>query len=226
MKEEKNMLKYILQNKRGVISWLLSQIALLIATGILLASIASLTFYNDWKKEAELKAIADEIATFIETMDLKETENSTTLILPLKSYYYKVNISTEYISVMRKDGTIKKKIKVVEPLIIKPFVLNKSLNPEWQSKEELHEWLEEYTKQKYNKKYSGTSNNPLPSEKRSEIKKELDKRLNKISKIVARQPLEIDVNKPLYIEKAIIYFEDVNKNLETIGLVIVYQGGE
>jgi len=220
------MLKYILQNKRGVISWLLSQIALLIATGILLASIASLTFYNDWKKEAELKAIADEISTFIETMDLKETENSTTLILPLKSYYYKVNISTEYISVMRKDGTIKKKIKVVEPLIIKPFVLNKSLNPEWQSKEELHEWLEGYTKQKYNKKYSGTSNNPLPSEKRSEIKKELDKRLNKISKIVARQPLEIDVNKPLYIEKAIIYFEDVNKNLETIGLVIVYQGGE
>ena len=86
-------------NEKGIISWLLSQLALLLAAAILLASIASITFYNDWKKEAEIRAIAMNIASEIASMDLKSYPNSTDYFLPIKPY--KIYLSPSYIRIER-----------------------------------------------------------------------------------------------------------------------------
>lgn len=151
------MLKSLLHDRKGVISWLLSQLALILATGILLASIASITFYSDWKKEAEIKAIASELASWIYTMDLKVEENITKFFFPLKDFYYNASISTDYIVIERYDGRFKDKIRVAYPLFIKPYVIREDLNIEWKNGEELHNYLcQEYG-------HKGTADDPLPS---------------------------------------------------------------
>jgi len=217
------MLKFIYLNKEGVVSWLLSQIALLLATAILLMSIASLTFYSDWQKEAEAKAVASEIATMIEIADLKTAPNSTIFMLPQKKFSYDAYLSTDYVIVIRTDGRIKKEIKEVEALIIKPHIRIDYLNHEWYTGEELHQWLKEV----YG--HSGESIAPLPYQKKTDVESLLESELEETAKNLALNPLHLDVNKPLVIEKTFIYFEKEGKeekNLESMGLVIVYQSEE
>jgi len=48
------MLKFI-EDKKGIMGITLSQIGLILATGILLAAVFSIIFLNDWNKKAETK---------------------------------------------------------------------------------------------------------------------------------------------------------------------------
>ncbi len=209
------MLKFFLYNKKGVISWLLSQLALILATGILLASIASITFYSDWKKEAEIKAIAAELASWIYRIDLKIEENITKFFFPTKDFYYNVSISTDYIIIERYDGRFKDKIRIAYPLFIKPFVIKENLDIDWKNGEELHEKLSNLELIENR----GTINDPILSYRKDDTKNYLKNILDELAKELALQPLQVNINKPLIIEKCIIYFDDSS----SIGLVIIYQ---
>ncbi len=199
-------------NKNGIISWLLSQLALLLATAILLASIASITFYNDWKKEGEIKALAMNIASEIASMDLKSYPNSTDYFLPMKPY--KIYLSTEYVRIVRNDGTINKNISVVVHLLIKPFISAGTLP--WKNGDELHNYL----LSKYG--YSGNASDPFPSTDKEKVKNYLKDELDHLSKNLAINPFCIDVDKPLHIEKDCIYFKN-GEELENIGILIINQ---
>jgi len=206
------MLKFLL-NKKGIVSWLLSQIALILATGILLASIASITFYSDWKKEAEIKAIASELASWIYTMDLRVEENITKFFFPIKDFYYNVSISTDYIVIERYDGRIKDTIRISHPLFIKPYVVRENLDIEWKNSEELHEKL----KEKYG--MNGNAGEEISIFLKNDIKNYIEEELDKISVEIAQKPLQIDIDKPLILENCIIHFDDAS----ILNVIFIYQ---
>jgi len=200
------MLKYI-HDKEGVISWLLSQIGLLIATGILLASIASLTFYSDWQKEAEIKAIASNFATAIETADLQEFPKKSSYHFPKTDYYYEVTISTDYITVKRNDGMVSKKIVAREALLIHPWISPPMINT--RGAEGFYDYLESRCEQGQD----GSS----PS---SRIPRNIvENAFNESRKELIEYPLNIDINEPVFIEKVFVYYTEGGRG----SYVLVYQ---
>ncbi|MBC7129234.1 MAG: hypothetical protein H5T45_05840 [Thermoplasmatales archaeon] len=141
------MLKYRLKD-RGDISWLLAQLSLFLATSFLLASIAGFAFYNDWVKEAEIKNIVSNFASAIYSVDLMEFPGYKTFTFPDKNFSYEVRLSSEYITIVRNDGKLKKNIEVHKKLLIK--VYPRCDGWEWRSGKELEEFMEE----KYSLGYS------------------------------------------------------------------------
>lgn len=215
---------HLLEDTRGIVAWLISQIGLLLAAGVLIASIASLTFYSDWQKEAEAKAIASEIATRIETMDLRSENNITLLSLPFKNYHYNVTISTEYVTVKRAGGTFTDVIAARESLLIKPFIRPAAWNLAWNTSEELYDFL----RREYGGgQYAGNDTYPFPLSNETtvnRVKQYFSDELARTAPELARQPLLIeDINEPLFLEKALIYFEKENGDLEMMGIVIIHQ---
>jgi len=213
---------YLLDDTRGIIAWLISQIGLLLAAGVLIASIASLTFYSDWQKEAEAKAIASEIATAIETMDLKSESNITPYVFPFKIYHYNVTISTEYVTVMREGGgTFTSTIRAREALLIKPFIRPAAWNLAWNTTEELYDFL---CLNYGGGQYAGNETHPFLFRDKERVKQYLCEELSRTAPVLARQPLRIeDTNEPIFLEKALIYFKHGNGDLDTMGIVIIHQ---
>lgn len=216
---------HLLDDTRGIVAWLISQIGLLLAAGVLIASIASLTFYSDWQKEAEAKAIASEIATQIEIMDLKSDNNLTLCMLPLKNYHYNVTISTEYVTVMREGGgTFTSTIRAREALLIKPFIRPAARNLTWNTSEELYDFL---WRTYGGRQYAGNDTHPFPLNNETlvkQVKQYFSDELAWTALQLARQPLRIeDTNEPIFLEKALIYFKHGNGDLDTMGIVIIHQ---
>jgi len=212
---------HLLDDTRGIVAWLISQIGLLLAAGVLIASIASLTFYSDWQKEAEAKAIASEIATQIETMDLKSGNNLTLCMLPLKNYHYNVTISTEYVTVRREGGTFTDVITAREALLIKPFIRPAAWNLAWNTSEELYDFL---CLNYGGGQYAGNDTHPFLFRDKERVKQYLYEELSRTAPVLARQPLLMEnVNEPLFLEKTFIYFEKDNGDLEMMGIVIIHQ---
>ena len=206
-------------NNNGIISWLLSQLALMIATAILIASIGSLVFYNDWQKEAEAKRITLNIASEIASMDLKTFPNST--LYWIDSEKANIYLSTEYVRVIRYDGNAHKKISVATPLIVKPFIYNGSVG--WRNGDDLYRALcKKFCKNKDSSKI-GDAEHPFSYDEKPYVENYIASELNLISKELAIHPLRIDPNKPLYIEKAYIYFKKDDSTLDRIGILIVSQ---
>ncbi|HDN51243.1 MAG TPA: hypothetical protein ENG06_05665 [Thermoplasmatales archaeon] len=215
---------HLLDDIRGIVAWLISQIGLLLAAGVLIASIASLTFYSDWQKEAEAKAIASEIATAIETMDLKSESNITPYVFPFKNYHYNVTISTEYVTVMREGGTFTDVITAREALLIKPFIRPAAWDLAWNTSEELYDFL---WRTYGGRQYAGNDTHPFPLNNENlvkQVKQYFSDELARTALQLARQPLRIeDTNEPIFLEKALIYFKHGNGDLDTMGIVIIHQ---
>ncbi|MEA2054035.1 MAG: hypothetical protein U9O96_02795 [Candidatus Thermoplasmatota archaeon] len=214
----------LLKDNRGAISLLLSQIGLLLATGVLIGAIASLTFYNDWQKEAEAKNIASHFATAVESMDLKEFPGQTTYLFPQKNYRYEVLISTDYITIVREDGTTTDKIIGRKTLLIKPYVRPIERNWRWNNSEELHNFLKDIHLNDVSG-HSGYADDPFPIDQKNEITTYLKDELSDTATKLANEPLHLEnEDEPVFIEKTFIYFEK-DGNLERYGIVIIHQKG-
>ena len=200
------MLKSLLQDRRGVVTWLLTQIGLLIAVGVLMASIASLAFYSDWEKAAEAKVMVSNFATFIEFMDLREFPEKITYLFPEKDYYYEVYISPDYVTIKRYDGKFEKEIVVRKPLLIHPWINPEMLN------EKGAKGFYTYIGSLLGENHDGSS----PSRKaESDI---INEKFKEALKKYAVTPLKLDTNSPVYLEKMIVYTEEGRKEY-----VILYQ---
>lgn len=185
------MSKFI-RDSHGIMDLTLSQVGLFIATGIFLASICSLVFYNNWQRIDELHAIATSISTCIQDMDTRFFENTTMYQYPYKNYPYVVEASTEYITVSAK-GYWGNSISVKERMIIHPWPRNATSN--WTTGHGLHDFL--------NKTYGhwGTQEDPLPLQNLTNVETDWEESVV----FLALHPLGLQVNVPLYIEKVSIF---------------------
>ncbi|HEC77042.1 MAG TPA: hypothetical protein ENI33_07290 [Thermoplasmatales archaeon] len=197
------MLKlFLLGDKRGDISWLLNQIGLLLATGILLGAITSSLFFDEWQRKAEIENITIHFTTAIESASLKEFPEKIVYKFPDKSYGYEVKISTEYITVKIPDEEIivKKRFPFrvwANPPVADGYGINGICN--------------------YLSNIYGEGNNGSSPE--SKISKEnIEKEFNSTAVHLSLNPLSIETKKSVYIEKIFLYTEEGREEY-----VIIYQ---
>jgi len=199
------MLRFIKDN-HGIMGLTLSQIGLIIATGILLTAVFSMIFLNDWQRNAELKNIATSFSTIVEGMDTRFFENTTEFHFPDKTYCYNVSISAEYI-IVSSEGNQNNRLSITERFITKPWPW--TTNQTWKTGEELHN----YCLDNYN--HSGTILDPITQDDINQ----LNGCKNTTSIDLASNPLYIQTNKPVYIEKVIIYYSNAGKQ----DFLLIYQ---
>ena len=204
-----------LDDKRGVLSWLLTQVALLMAAGVLIGAIAGIAFYADWQKEAEARNIALNFVATVESMDLREFPGEIVYTFPSKSYHYEVEISTDYVTVTREDGTIKNKIFGREAFIVKPYV--RTLAQDWSSGKELHNFL----KSEYGA--AGDADDPITASQKKEVVSYLKNEMSYTSHETSVDPIKANANEPVFIEKAFIYFKEKGGDIERKGIVIIHR---
>jgi len=199
------MSKFIKDN-HGIMGLTLSQIGLIIATGILVAAVFSIIFLNDWQRNAEIKNIATSFSTIVEGMDTRFFENTTEFHFTEKPYYYNVSISTEYIIITSK-GNQNNKLSIKERFLIKPWPRHS--DQIWKTGEELHSYcLNTYG-------HSGTISDKITHADLNG----LNNYKNTTSIDLASNPLYIYTNKPVYIEKVIIYYGTDEKQ----DFLLIYQ---
>jgi len=202
-----------LDDKRGVLSWLLTQVALLMAAGVLIGAIAGIAFYADWQKEAEARNIALNFVATVEAMDLREFPGEIVYTFPSKSYHYEVEISTDYVTVTREDGTIKNKIFGREAFIVKPYV--RTLAQGWSSGKELHNFL----KSEYGA--TGDADDPITASQKKEVVSYLKNEMSYTAHEISVDPIKANANEPVFIEKTFIYFKEKGGDIERKGIVII-----
>jgi len=190
------MLRFIKDDK-GIMGLTLSQIGLIIATGILIAAVFSLIFLNDWQRNAELKNIATSFSFMVEGMDTRFFENTTTFRFPDKEYYYNVSVSTEYIVVSAK-GFLDNDLSAKERFLVRPWP--QSNDSPWIGATGLHNFL------KNNFGNSGNISDPIKNV--DAVKVYLSIELEGVSTSLASNPLYIFTNKIVYINKAYVYYDN------------------
>jgi len=213
------MLRFI-RDTHGVMGLTLSQIGLFVATGILLAAVCSFIFLNSFPKKADLENIASGFSTIIEGMDTRFYENKTVFWFPDKSYEYSVGLSTGYLTI-ESDGPIEDVISIKHRLLKKPLL--RESNPDWINSSDLHRFL----KVKYG--CSGNESDPINQSNVQNVKDYIDSVVESANTSFALDPLKIDVNKPVHIEKIYLFYDsDDNgswskKNDEKQSYILIYQ---
>ena len=190
------MLKFI-TNKNAIMGLTLSNIALFIATGILLSAVFSFIYLSDFNRKAELDNISNSFTTFVEAMDTKFFENCSKYYFPIKDYQYKISISTEFINV-ESDGFWNNKIYSRNKFLIKPLPIYNNID--WNSSKTLHNFL----KTKFG--YSGNESNPINNTKESDVKNYFNDLKDKANLSFALNPFIIDFSKDLFVEKIYIFY--------------------
>jgi hypothetical protein len=202
------MLKFI-QNKNGFISLTLSQIGLFIAVAVLLAAVFNFVFLNDWGKKEEIETIANGLSSHIDGMDTCFFDNKTKYFFKENDFEYNVKISTEYIVVESESGWFNdEEIRVTKRLLTN--VLPRDNRFRWKTGDELHSYL----KRKYI--FSGTVDDPIstdffnipPIPYVSVVKTYILLEKMSTKDRLTRDPIEIDTDKPVFVEKVYIYYDD------------------
>ena len=213
------MLKFI-NDKNGIMGLTLSQLGLIIATGIIIAAVFSVIFFNDWHRKAELKNTATSFSTIVEGMDTRFFENSTIFRFIDRDYNYNVSISTEYI-VVSSDGFWDNRLSFKKRFLRRPWP--RENNPDWVSADGLHTYL--------NDTYGsfGNESDPIDNSDISDVKEYINDERDIVNLSFALKPFYVDIYRPVYIEKAFIFYDTDGDNIwdklndEKQGLLLVYQ---
>lgn len=200
--KEKRMLPFFLRNDKGVMGLVLSQLALIIAAGILLASICSLVFLNDWQKTAELKNIASRFTTAVEGADTYFVEHTMHFFFPIKDYLYTISLSTEYV-VVEAFGAFGNTISIKERLLVRPWLQYNTTS--WVGRQGLHDYLVSHFGE------SGTSADPISIESSNDVRDYLTTAWMENVSLFASTPYLIENPSGVFIDKAYIYYENGEK---------------
>ncbi|MDH7516824.1 MAG: hypothetical protein QHH19_00495 [Candidatus Thermoplasmatota archaeon] len=206
-------------DEKGIMGLTLSQIGLIVATGVILAAVFSLIFLNDWQRNAELKNIANVFSTLVEGAETKFFEETTVFNFPKKDYDYNVSISSEYIVVSAK-GKFGNEIFCKERFLIKPWPQKK--NSPWFGRIGLHNYLKE------NFGNSGNVSDPIKKIYIDDVKNYFKDEMENLNKSFALSPFYILRNKTVYIENAFVYYDNNDNNFwddadEKQVFIFVYQ---
>lgn len=208
------MLKFIHKN-HAIMDLSLTNVALIIATGIILAAVFSFIFLvsGDWNREAELKNVATSLSTMVEGVDSIFIENTTIFSFPTKDFSYKVEISSEYI-IVSSDGVFNDKLSVKKRFLTNPVPQNKilcqqTLNYDWVGRENLHNYLKD------NHGEPGFEKKPAQVAGKNKI----DIAIDTINLELSKNPILFDTRKPVYLDKTYLYYDDGSRQ----DFVLVYQ---
>jgi len=213
------MLRFI-RDEKGIMDICLSNIALIIAAGILIAAVFSFIYYNEWNRNAELRNMCSGLSTMVEGMDTRFFENTTSYFFPEKDYNYNVSVSTEYV-IVNADGTWGDTLSVKHRFLIRPWP--RVNNDDWVSGEELHIYLKDTYGQ------SGNKTDPIDESNVVSVQNYLNDEREQASYDLVFEPFYVNILKLVYIDKVFIYYDkdgdDVwNKEVDDFQeFVIIYQ---
>jgi len=125
------------KNTFGLIEVNFAMLGLFIATAVLVSAVVSAVFTSDWQRQAELESIAHSFAHFIEGMDARAYDNTSTFHFPDKGYSYTASISSEYI-VMKAKGFWNNDVIVTKRFVVRPWMQGGGDTVPWVGCNELH----------------------------------------------------------------------------------------
>jgi len=213
------MLRFI-SDEKGVMDLCLSNIALIIAAGIIIAAVFSFIYYNEWNRNAELKNMCSGLSIVVEGMDTRFFENTTSYFFPEKDYNYNVSVSTEYV-IVNADGTWGNTLSVKYRFLVCPWP--RVDNSDWVSGDELHDYLENTYGQ------SGNKSEPIQGANVVSVQNYLDDEREQASYDLVFEPFYVNIIKPVIIEKVFIYYDSDRNNVWDKGtddlqeFIIIYQ---
>lgn len=208
-------MRAIIKDESGWADFFITRIGLMLfAAVLLLSSFKIYPMFQERETGGYLDAVASDIASKIEAVD--------TTTIPGYRYAYsfdekdkdiKISISTEYVvarvnmSSRMRDG---REVIHAEPMITHVYPPNSN----WSNTSGLREYLSRETGK------SGDASSPLNF---SRDKVKVDNILNYTRSELAQHPFVPDLNKPLFIEKVIIYYNNSKKETAERDYVLVYQ---
>ncbi|MCX6661561.1 MAG: hypothetical protein NTY91_03320 [Euryarchaeota archaeon] len=183
----------------SVMGLTLTQIGLLLASGILLTVVFSFVFSNDWQRTAELQAQASSFSNLLGDIDNSFFERTTRFQFSHTDYAYSVKISTEYIVITSKgfwDGDL----IVTKRLLLRPWPRIPQQN--WTTGEDLHNYLNRTCG------HRGTENDSMPAGNFTQLCQEQ----NDTTSSLALHPLEILIKEPVFTEKVTIFYDQTKRH--------------
>lgn len=213
------MLKFI-SNKKGIMGLTLSQIGLFIATGILITAVFSFIYLSDFNRKEEIDNIGNSFTNYVSAMDSKFFENKTNFLFKDYDFDYSVFISTQYISV-ETDGNWNNVLSSKNAFLKKPLI--RDLDPAWKSSQGMHSYL------KNNFGYYGNKSKPIEQDKIDDVKSYFELEMLNTEYNYAKKPFEIDLKKPVLVEKVYIYYDTDDNNIwekefdEKDDFILIYQ---
>lgn len=194
------------KDSRGIVELTLSQIALFLATAILLTVVFFFVFSNDWQRTAELQSIASNFSNLLEDLINNFFEHTILFQFPEKSYPYFVAISTEYI-ILSARGSWNSNLLITRRFLSRPWLRLPPKN--WTTGDDLHVYLNKTCG------HHGTENDPIPLQYFVSLLNEYNSTIS----YFAMQPCEIIMRQPVFVEKVSIYYNFNRKH----DFLLVYQ---
>jgi hypothetical protein len=193
-------------NKNGIMGLSLTQVGLLLATGILLSIVLTFVFCNDWHRTAELQNQASSFSHFLFDIDSSFFERRDVFQFSQKEYPYLIVISPESILISAK-GSWRSTLIVTQRFLVSPWLRMFELN--WTTGDDLHRYL--------NTTYGhwGTQVDPISSEQFSSLCQEQQNS----TMYYTFYPLEITIWEPVWIEKVTIFYSQT----ESYDFLLLYQ---
>ncbi len=195
---EKPMLRCS-KDTNGIMGLTLTQIGLILASGILLAVVFSFVFSNDWQRTAELQAQASSFSNLLSDIDNSFFEQTSRFQFSHTDNIYLVKISTEYI-VITSEGSWGDRLIVTNKLLTQPWPRSPQQN--WTTGDDLHAYLNKTCG------HRGTENDSIPIENFTQLYQEQN---NTIS-FFALHPFEIQTREPVFIEKVTIFYNQTKRH--------------
>ena len=194
------------EDTAGLMDISLTQIGLLIATSVLLCIVFSFIFFNDWQRTSELQAQSSQFSNLLSDIDNSFFERTSLFQFSQGDYPYTVSISSEYLRVSAK-GFWKNDLIVVKKFLPCPWICGTQQN--WSTGEDLQTCLNESFG------HRGTQGDPISSENFTTLCQERDDAIA----YYAVHPLGIILNRPVYVEKVTIYYNQTQRQ----DFLLVYQ---
>lgn len=198
----KHMLRFT-RNNYGMMALHLSHIALIVATGVIIAAVFSFIYYSDWQRDGELRNMASGLSSRVEGMDTRFFENTSLYFFPDKDYSFNVSLSSEYI-ILNAEGSWDKTVSVKYRFVVRPWP--RVNNSDWVSGEDLHVYL----KTLYG--HAGNRSDPISKTDINSVKNYLQNEREQANKTLVLKPFYVNLLKPLYIDKVFIYYNCDGEN--------------
>jgi len=180
-------------DRHAVLGLSLANLALFLASGLLLGIILEGVYGSIWERTAQLQTTADTLNASIETLSAAYEDTSLMIRLPTGPPSMRLSCSSQYIHVWSQFGSTTA-LSVTEPWVVSPWPRPAG---SWQSGHDLHGWL--------NDTYGhlGTVQDPINLTTLVSLKK--DRQSAAMS--LAYSPVEFTGTSPLIAEKTFVYTE-------------------
>ena len=195
-----------LHNENGIMGLTLSQIGLMVASGILIVAVFSVLYLNDWQRTAELQSTATQISTLIEGLNSQFFENAISYHFSDRNYQCNASVSTEYITISAK-GNRDNVLSVKKQFSMK--IWPQSSDSAWVGSDGLHDYLKHMLRNESHAfvNTSGNVSDPVSSDNIDWVQDNLSNIQKNVQASLAVHPMYMLIDRTVIIEKAIIYYD-------------------